>query len=64
MDEARLWGGLGILLALVGLAVIAPDVLGAAAESGLASPMVLYGIGVVVAAVVTVVVIGPSIATR
>lgn len=61
MNESRLWGALGILLALLGFAAIAGEFLGALGE-GLTNPMALYGIGVLVAAVLAVLIVGPSVA--
>jgi hypothetical protein len=62
MDESRLWGTLGILLALAGLVVIALDheFLAALSEGHLGDPIVLYVVGVAVAAVVTLVLIAPN----
>ena len=65
MDEGRIWGGLGILLALVGVGIIALDhefteaLLGGGVEL-----IVLYGAGVVLAALVTIAIIGPSVVSR
>jgi hypothetical protein len=58
MDEARLWGALGVLLAVVGVAIIAPEALGAG------GPMLYYGAGVLVAALVTVLVVVPNVLRR
>jgi hypothetical protein len=62
MDESRIWGTLGILLALVGLVVIALDheFLTALGEGHVGEPIVFYVVGVVAATVVTLAVIGPS----
>lgn len=65
MDEGRIWGGLGILLALAGVAIIALDNEFAEALShGGAEPIVLYGVGVALAALVTIAIIGPSVVSR
>jgi hypothetical protein len=62
MEESRIWGTLGILLALVGFAVIALDseFLAALSEGHIGDPIVLYVVGVAIAAAVTVVIIGPN----
>lgn len=57
---ARLWGALGILVAVLGVVVIAPDVMTGIAEHGVGSPEVLYGIGVAAAAVITLLIVLPS----
>lgn len=66
MDESRIWGALGVLLAIVGLVAIAPEVLhamGGEMEDGLGATMLVgYGVGVAFAALLTVVVILPNIA--
>jgi hypothetical protein len=65
MDEQRLWGLLGVVLAAVGLLVIAPDVLGAVGEGSTGSTMLTaYGVGALVAVVVTTLVIGPNLGGR
>jgi drug/metabolite transporter (DMT)-like permease len=63
MDESRIWGLLGILLALGGLAVIALDqaFLSALSEGHYSDPIVFYVVGVALAAVVTLVIIAPNI---
>jgi hypothetical protein len=67
MEDGRLWGVLGILLAVVGLAVLAPEmahVLGSG-EGGTGTILFgVYGIGVVVAVAVTIAVIGPDLRSR
>ncbi|MFB6157295.1 MAG: hypothetical protein ABEJ34_05580 [Haloferacaceae archaeon] len=62
MDEQKLWGLLGILLAVAGVAVIAPEVLHGLGGEGLGAMMLtVYGAGVAVAALVTILVVGPSV---
>jgi hypothetical protein len=62
MEESRIWGALGIVLALVGLIVIALDqkFLHALGEGHVGEPIVFYVLGVVAVTVVTLVVIGPD----
>jgi hypothetical protein len=62
MEESRIWGALGILLALAGLVVIALDAefLHALSEGHVGEPIVFYVVGVVAVTVVTLAVIGPS----
>jgi hypothetical protein len=62
MEESRVWGSIGVLLALVGLVVIALDgeFLTALGEGHIGEPIVLYVVGVTAAVVVTLAVIGPS----
>ena len=62
MDESRLWGTLGILLAIAGLVIIAPELTHAfGGESDLGTTILaLYGVGVVVAVLVTLAIIGPD----
>lgn len=62
MNESRIWGSLGILLALAGLAVMALDqeFLTALSEGHLGEPVVLYVIGVALAALITLVIIAPN----
>jgi hypothetical protein len=68
MVGARTWGTLGVLLALVGLVVIAPEVLatlGGGSEDPLGTALfTTYGVGVVLAVVATVLVIGPELLSR
>ena len=66
MDESTLWGTLGILLALVGLAVMLIDAafLSALAEGNVGEPIVLYVVGVAAAALITLAVVGPNMASR
>jgi drug/metabolite transporter (DMT)-like permease len=63
MEESRLWGILGILLALAGLVVIVLDhkFLTALGEGHIGEPIVFYVLGVAAVAVVTIAVVGPSI---
>jgi len=63
MNETQLWGGLGVIVALIGAAVIVLDseFTEALGHGGIGEPMVLYGIGVAIAALVTVLVVGPSV---
>lgn len=65
MEESRIWGSLGIVLALVGLAVIALDseFLTALSEGHVGEPIVFYVVGVAIAALVTVIIIAPSMGT-
>lgn len=60
MDESQLWGGIGVLLAVVGFVVIAPELLGTL-QHGLLEPTVLYGIGVAVVAVLTLLALVPGV---
>ena len=60
MDESRLWGGIGILLGLAGIALVWNDIM-LLFEHGFGEPAAIYGLGVVVAVVVTVLIIGPSL---
>jgi hypothetical protein len=65
MASERLWGLLGVLLALFGLVVIAPDVvstLGAGGHDATGTLLFgVYGAGVVLAVLATLVVIGPDL---
>jgi len=64
MDESRLWGGLGVVLAVVGLAIFAPELahLASGETHGFETVMLgLYSAGVVLAAVVTALVIVPNL---
>ncbi|MFB6305238.1 MAG: hypothetical protein ABEH47_08730 [Haloferacaceae archaeon] len=62
MDEKRLWGLLGVLLAVAGVVVIAPEVAHGIGGEGLGAMMLtVYGVGVFLAALVTVLVVGPSV---
>jgi hypothetical protein len=68
MEDGRLWGALGVLMAVVGLVVIGPEVLAVVTESG-DDPVGtllfgIYGAGVIIAVLVTLVVIGPNLRTR
>jgi drug/metabolite transporter (DMT)-like permease len=62
MDESRIWGTLGIVLALAGLVVIALDsnFLTALSEGHFGEPIVFYVVGVAVATLVTLVIIAPN----
>jgi hypothetical protein len=64
MDESVIWGGIGLLLAIGGLGIIAPEVLHELQLHGAGSPVVLYGLGVAAAVALTVLVILPSIAAN
>jgi hypothetical protein len=68
MTSGRLWGALGVLLAVVGVAVIAPEIVstvtGGVGEGTGHLLFAVYGLGAVVALVVTVAVIGPSLLDR
>jgi len=55
MDENAIWGGVGVLLAIAGAAVIALEM----TQADLLTQ--LYGVGVVLAALVTVLIVGPSL---
>lgn len=61
MNESVIWGGLGVLLAVVGLGIIAPELLTELQHGGVGSPMVLYGIGVAAAVVLTILIVVPSV---
>lgn len=64
MATGRLWGLLGVVLALVGLVVIAPELLAAVSEGLHGTEGLLlgvYGGGVVLAVLVTIIIIGPNI---
>ena len=65
MEESRIWGTLGVLLALAGLVVIALDneFLTALTEGHLGEPIVFYVVGVALATVVTLAVIVPNMST-
>ena len=59
MNEYFVWGGAGMLLAVVGTALIASEI-----QHGLAvgDPfVVVYGLAVVVATLITVITIAPSL---
>jgi hypothetical protein len=67
MDEARLWGLLGLVLAAAGAVVIAPDVLRAVGTLGEGpGPIMLvgYGVGAVVAVLAVLAVVGPDVVGR
>jgi hypothetical protein len=66
MEESRIWGTIGILLAVAGLAVIALDqeFLTALSEGHVGEPIVFYVVGVAVAVLVTVLIIAPNMAAR
>ena len=58
MNEYMTWGGIGILLAVVGAAIIASEI-----QYGLTAgePLyVVYGVSVVLATLITIVIIAPS----
>jgi hypothetical protein len=64
MDESRLWGILGVVTAVIGLAVFAPELahLASGETHGLETVMLaVYSAGVVLAVVVTAVVILPNL---
>jgi hypothetical protein len=65
MEESRIWGSLGVLLAIAGFAVIALDAefLTALSEGHVGEPIVFYVVGVAIATLVTVVIIAPSMTT-
>ncbi|WP_224332228.1 hypothetical protein [Haloprofundus halobius] len=62
MDESRLWGGIGILIALGGIGVMATDgeFVDHLMSGSVGEPLVLYGIGVILAGLFTMLIIGPS----
>lgn len=60
MNESAVWGGLGVLLAIGGLGIIAPEFLHELQTHGAGSPIALYGIGVIVAVVLTILIVVPS----
>ncbi|WP_224447218.1 hypothetical protein [Haloprofundus salilacus] len=64
MDESRLWGGIGILIALGGIAIVLfyPDseFLSQLAGGHVTELTFLYGVGVILAVLFTALVIGPS----
>jgi hypothetical protein len=68
MDESARWGLLGVLLAIVGAVVIAPEVLhvvGGGGEDPTGTLMLTaYGVGVVVAVAMTALVILPDVLAR
>ncbi|WP_136588735.1 hypothetical protein [Salinigranum halophilum] len=66
MEESRIWGTLGIVLAIAGLAVMALDneFLTAITEGHVGEPIVLYVVAVAVATLVTFAIIAPSMATK
>jgi len=58
MNEYITWGGAGIVLALAGAALIASEIIhGIEAGEPL---MVIYGAGVVIAALTTILIVAPS----
>lgn len=62
MVDTRVWGVIGILLALVGAAIIVPEL-----QHGIAvgnTYVMAYGIAAVAAAVITLLVVGSGIASR
>ncbi|XVH30930.1 hypothetical protein ACNS7O_11085 [Haloferacaceae archaeon DSL9] len=61
MKESLLWGGIGILLAIVGAVLITPEVQAAMAHGD--TLHLAYGIGVFVAAALTVLIIAPGLLT-
>lgn len=64
MNESVIWGGLGVLLAIAGLGIIAPELLAELQHGGFGSPMVLYGIGVAAAVVLTILIVLPSVVSE
>ncbi|EJN60356.1 hypothetical protein SAMN04487950_2272 [Halogranum rubrum] len=61
MNESVVWGGIGVLLAIGGLGIIAPEFLHELQTHGPGSPIALYGIGVVVAVLLTILIVVPSV---
>lgn len=62
MVDTSLWGVGGILVALAGVAVIAPDALHSLQEGF--GPEAVYGLTVLIAALVTLLAVGGGIANR
>ena len=64
MDESTLWGSMGVLIAIVGVGIIATDheFVEALNQGGFAAPFVWYGVAVIAATLLTAAVILPSIA--
>ncbi|WP_224269610.1 hypothetical protein [Haloprofundus salinisoli] len=64
MDESRLWGGIGILIGLAGIAIVLfyPDseFLSMLTEGHFTEFTFLYGVGVILAVLFTALIIGPS----
>lgn len=65
MDESRIWGGIGLLLALAGAIIIFMDkeFMEALSTMDMNSLILYYGIGVCVAVVLTAIVMVPSMFT-
>ena len=65
MDDSTLWGSVGVLLALVGVGIMAIDAefTHALSTGGFEEPVVWYGVAVAAAAFVTFVIIVPSLVT-
>lgn len=61
MNESLVWGGLGVLLAIGGLGIIIPEFLHELQTHGIGSPFVLYGIAVVAAVALTLLIVVPSV---
>jgi hypothetical protein len=61
MNESLVWGGIGVLLAVGGFGIIAPEFIHELQLHGMSSPIVLYGISVLAAAVLTVLIVVPSV---
>lgn len=61
MDESLIWGGLGVLLAIGGVAIFVPEFRHAIEEGGLGNPIAIYGVLAAVAMVVTIAVVLPSL---
>lgn len=63
MDESRIWGTVGVLLAVAGLLIVAADSEFAEAvqHGGFGEPLVLYVVAVAIAAAITALVILPNV---
>lgn len=63
MDESRLWGGIGVGIALLGLVLLAfdPHFVEVATRLDFSSGMFLYGVGVIVAVLLTMAIILPTL---
>jgi membrane protein YdbS with pleckstrin-like domain len=61
MVDTRVWGAIGILLTLVAVVIIGPELLHSIAEGHML--VAAYGIAAVIAAVITLLIIGRGIAS-
>lgn len=62
MVDTRVWGAIGILLTLAGAAIIVPELLHSIAEGH--TYVAAYGIATLVAAVVTLLVVGRGVVSQ